>query len=194
MANRIAKSLDKLRDQVTAAYPGRAIDSDGWIASAAHHAANPSSDHEADSRGIVHAIDFTHDPAHGFNSYAFADFMLSQRDPRIKYVISNRRIGGDDSYAKRNARKAWTWYPYNGSNPHDKHVHVSCNKANEDDDHDWAMPGAAMPAPIEFVAEGSGKGSWYLAIRRAVQVARHWRQAGLQRAGRARQPPGLRHV
>lgn len=158
MADRLAKSLDKLRTQVSEAYPARATDSDGWVASAAHHQQNPSSDHEADSRGVVHAVDFTHDPAHGFDSYAFADFLLQQRDPRIKYVISNRRIGGDEGYAKRNNRKAWTWYPYNGSNPHTGHVHVSCNRETEDDDRDWLLP---IKSIDDFVAGGEGKGSWY---------------------------------
>lgn len=157
MPDRLAYSLAKLRDQVTAAYPGRKTDSDGWIASAAHHQANPSSDHESDSRGIVHAVDFTHDPERGFDSYKFADWLFANKDPRIKYVISNRRIGGDEGYAKRNGHKAWTWYTYNGENPHTGHVHVSCNKENEDDASDWLLP----EAPIDFVAEGDGRGSWY---------------------------------
>lgn len=157
MPNRLAYSLAKLRNQVNAAYPGRKTDSDGWIASDAHHKANPSSDHEADSRGIVHAVDFTHDPKSGFDSYWFADWLLAHRDQRLKYVISNKRIGGDESYAKRNSRKAWTWYPYHGKNPHTEHIHVSCNKAVEDVADDWIMP----EIPAEFVAEDEGKGSWY---------------------------------
>lgn len=163
MADRLAYSLVKLRDQVAAAYPGRDTSNDGWIASAAHHQQNPSSDHEADSRGIVHAVDFTHDPAHGFNSYDFADFLIAKRDPRIKYVISNRRIAGDPGYAERNGRRAWTWYKYNGANPHTEHVHVSCNRASEDDARPWDMPGAVVdPSPPgEFFAEGSGRGSWF---------------------------------
>lgn len=152
---RLAKALDTLRAQVSAKWPGRSTSSDGWIASDAHHQQNPSSDHESDSRGIVHAVDFTHDPAHGFNSYDFADFLLKQRDPRIKYVISNRRIGGDENYAERNGQRAWTWARYNGSNPHDQHVHVSCNRANEDDARAWTI------ADADFVAASSGRGSWY---------------------------------
>ena len=160
MEDRLAAGLQRLWDQVKEAYPGRSTSSDGWIASAQHHSQNPSSDHEADSRGIVHALDLTHDPQHGFDSYAFADWLLAHKDPRIKYVISNRRIGGDEGYAQRNNRKAWTWYPYNGENPHTGHVHVSCNKDNEDDRGDWILPGKNNP-PSTFSPEGHGKGSWY---------------------------------
>lgn len=158
--DRLAFALAKLWDQVKVTYPNRATDSDGWIASSAHHAANPSSDHEPDSRGIVHALDLTHDPVHGFDSYSFADWLLSHKDPRIKYIISNRRIGGDEGYAQRNGRKPWTWYPYNGENPHTAHVHVSCNKGNEDDDYNWELPPVNEPAQT-FIPVGSGKGSWY---------------------------------
>lgn len=153
---RLAKCLQVLWDQVKSQYPNRKTDSDGWIASASHHAQNPSSDHEADARGIVHAVDLTHDPANGFDSYKFADWLLEHRDPRIKYVISNCRIGGDDGYASRNGRNAWTWYKYNGSNAHHHHVHISCNKDSEDDASPWVLPDGTG-----FAAEGSGKGSWY---------------------------------
>ncbi|MBY0294758.1 MAG: hypothetical protein K2X71_01790 [Methylobacterium sp.] len=35
----------------------------------------------------------------------------------MKYVISNRRIAS--------AKADWAWRPYDGSNPHTKHCHVS---------------------------------------------------------------------
>lgn len=158
MSTFLSKSLQTLWDQVKVAYPGRATDSDGWVASDAHHKQNPSSDHEPDEGGIVRALDLTHDPAHGFDSYKFADWLLNHRDSRIKYVISNRRIGGDEGYAKRNNRKPWTWYKYNGSNPHEHHVHISCNKFNEDDMTNWVLP---TGDDTGFVVKGSGKGSWY---------------------------------
>ncbi len=142
MIDRDAKSIDVLQAQIKAAYPGRHIGSDGTIAGAAHHLANPSSDHEADSRGIVHAVDFTHDLSVGFNSYKWADYMAGlapgapKPDPRIKYIISNRRIW--------NPSIANKWRPYNGANPHDEHVHISINKAGEDDTRPWNIG----PVPI----------------------------------------------
>ena len=89
---RIASSLAVLRTQVDRAYPYRHKDDDGWIASAQHHLQNPNSDHEPNAAGVVTALDLTHDPAHGFDSYAFADMLKANGDDRIKYLISNRRI------------------------------------------------------------------------------------------------------
>lgn len=161
MEDFLVAPLKSLWDQVKEAYPGRSEDSDGWIASAAHHLQNPSSDHEPDNTGAVRALDLTHDPAHGFDSYKFADWLLDHKDPRIKYVISNRRIGGDEGYASRNNRKAWTWYKYNGDNPHDHHVHVSSNKKYDDDGRKWLLPGIPDLQSKSLIIEGSGKGSWY---------------------------------
>ena len=42
--------------------------------------------------GVVSAIDITHDPKGGFDSYAFAEWLRTKKDKRIKYVISNKRI------------------------------------------------------------------------------------------------------
>lgn len=163
---RLALGLETLRSQVNAVYPDRRKDSDGTLPSDAHHLQNPSSDHEPDSRGIVHALDLTHDPHNGFDSYNFADQLLKSKDKRIKYVISHSRIGGDEGYAKRNKRKEWTWYRYYGSNPHDSHVHVSINRATEDDVSPWKWrvlkPNVIDVAKSDdFEIAGNGKGSWY---------------------------------
>lgn len=135
MSYRIALALDKLRTQVDKKWPNRGKDSDGWIGDAKH--ASRSSDHNPylkDARGIgvVSAIDFTHDPAHGFDSYAFAEMLRQRRDPRIKYVISNGRIFSS-------LVQPWVWRPYSGSNKHDHHVHISVNSSPKfyDDTKDW---------------------------------------------------------
>jgi len=145
---RVAHSLETLREQVNALAPERSRADDGTIASDEHHHQNPKSDHEADRDGIVHAMDLTHDPRGGFDSYQFADMLISpgHRDPRIKYVISNRRIAGDEAYARRNGATPWVWAPYHGKNPHDHHVHVSVNAENGDDPGPWNI-GLAPPAP-----------------------------------------------
>lgn len=141
---RLAKGLETLRSQVNAAYPHRSTDSDGWIGDTSH-AARPS-DHNPGSRGIVHAIDITHDPKGGFNSYAFADLLLKNQDKRLSYIISNSRIGsgpGGPSPGK--------WRPYNGSNPHDHHCHISITKAGEDSSTPWNIGGVA-PVSTEVAA------------------------------------------
>jgi hypothetical protein len=122
---RLAKSLITLIDEVDAKYPDRDRSNDGTIGDTSHQARR--SDHNPDSEGAVRALDITHDLAHGVDTYRLAENLRTGRDPRIKYVISNRKIFGDEGYASRNGVSAWTWGAYNGTNPHDMHVHVSVN-------------------------------------------------------------------
>lgn len=132
MAYRLAKSLDKLRAQVNAKWPKRSKASDGWIGDTSH-AARPS-DHNPDTRGIVHAIDLTHDLANGFDSWKFADMLLAKQDARLKYVISNGRIGSGPA-----GPSAGKWRPYTGSNAHAHHCHISVVVTGEDDIRPWLV-------------------------------------------------------
>ena len=143
---RIAEALATLREQVNQAYPGRAKSNDGWLGDASHQ--KRKSDHNPNSAGVVRAIDLTHDPKHGFDSYKFADLLLSKKDERVRYVISNRRIAGDADFARNNSATAWKWKRYNGTNPHDEHVHISVEKdsGRYDDPRPWDI-GESM-API----------------------------------------------
>lgn len=146
---RVAKSLLHLRAQINAAVPDRSVESDGTIGDASH--ASRASDHNPwvrDNRNqpVVTAMDITHDPARGVNSYIIADQLRATKDPRIKYVISNRRIMGDEEFARRNKCSAWTWINYSGKNPHDHHVHVSVEDVQKkyDDESDWPI---VVPTP-----------------------------------------------
>jgi hypothetical protein len=122
MSWRLAYSLETLRDQVNAAYPGRSTASDGTIGDAAHAAV--ASDHNPNPPGVVCAFDITHDPASGCDTYALADRLLANRHPDLKYLISNRRIAG--------AWTNWQWTPYSGTaDPHTNHVHVSVGVGND---------------------------------------------------------------
>lgn len=132
MAWRLAKGLETLRDQVNAKWPDRSKASDGTVGDLRHQAL--PSDHNPDEREIVHAIDFTHDPLHGFDSYKFADMLLAKQDPRLKYVISNRRIGSGPA-----GPSPGKWRPYSGENAHDKHNHISIMKVGEDDTRPWDL-------------------------------------------------------
>lgn len=140
MSWRLARGLEHLRAQVNAKWPNRGKDSDGSVGDTSH-AARPS-DHNPDSRGIVHAIDITHDPNGGFDSYAFADLLLKNQDKRLSYVISNRRIGSGPA-----GTAPGKWRKYIGSNPHDHHCHISITKAGEDDPRDWSIDGTLFVAP-----------------------------------------------
>ncbi len=139
---RVARSLLALRRQVDARAPRRSRLSDGAIGDAAH--ASRDSDHNPWVRdgdmGVVTAIDITHDPAGGCDAGRLAEAIRAGRDPRVKYVIWNRRIANSSPIG---SSAAWTWRDYRGTNPHDKHVHVSAraDKAAYDDEGAWRAAG-----------------------------------------------------
>lgn len=160
---RLAQSLTILRSQVNNKYPKRSKVSDGWIGDTAH--SSRASDHNPNSSGVVQAVDLTHDPANGFDSYAFAEMLRVNRDPRIKYVISNGRIFSSTT-------SPWTWRKYTGSNSHSHHVHISVR--DEPRYYDSALPwkldlGMASPvlpkAPVSSVSPTLSLGSRGEAVR-----------------------------
>lgn len=142
---RVAQSLLTLRDQVNNRWPNRNKENDGTIGDANHSAR--LSDHNPDSNGVVCAMDITHDPRSGCDSYALAEVFKASRDPRIKYIISNRKICSSEV-------DPWNWRPYHGINPHDHHVHISVIdiKAKYDDTTPWNLDVKPMPPPARVVA------------------------------------------
>lgn len=116
MAWRLAHSLITLRNQVNRHAPNRNKASDGTIGDRAHQ--KTVSDHNPNKVGVVTALDITHDPRQGVDTYRLAEHLRTRRDNRIKYVISNGRI-----FSQTVA--PWTWRRYTGSNPHSTHIHVS---------------------------------------------------------------------
>jgi hypothetical protein len=132
MSWRVARSLEQLLAQINAGHPGRSKASDGSIGDTAHAATK--SEHNPDSLGIVRARDFTHDPPR-FDAGAFAEQLRINRDPRIKYIISNRRICAGNA-----GPSPWVWRPYNGLDPHTGHVHLSVvATAIADDPRLWVL-------------------------------------------------------
>jgi hypothetical protein len=123
---RVAKALLVLRDQVNLKAPGRNKSSDGTIGDARHCSGRGTSDHCARVRdgavGVVTAIDITHDQTNGCDAGAIAESIRARKDPRVKYIIWNRRIANSSPVG---GAAAWAWRTYSGSNPHDKHVHIS---------------------------------------------------------------------
>ena len=144
MAWRLANSLTRLRDQVNGAYPNRNKASDGTIGDAAHSAS--ASDHNPNPSGVVCALDLTHHAGY-FDAHALADRLRLNRHPALKYIISNGRICG--------AWTGWSWWAYNGSNPHSRHIHVSVGVGPDgrssgpyDDTSNWNIGGgSSAPAP-----------------------------------------------
>jgi len=106
--------------QATAIAPSRLKVSDGLLPSKSHIKQNPNSDHNTG-----YAVDLTHDIKNGIDCAEI--FKKLQDDPRVKYLIFNRRI----------------WTPkdgvdiYTGSNPHVKHIHISIKDECGKDTSPW---------------------------------------------------------
>jgi hypothetical protein len=136
MAWRTAKSLIHLRDQINQVAPNRSKASDGTIGDAAH--ASRKSDHNPwvkdGAIGVVTAMDITNDPARGCDAQKLVDALVNSRDARIKYVIWNRRKISSQV-------QPWVWRAYTGTNPHNKHFHVSVkpDKADYDSEANWQI-------------------------------------------------------
>ena len=140
---RVAISLESLRRQVNEMAPGRSTASDGTIGDQSHQIRN--SDHNPNADGVVTAMDITHDPAHGVDAGAFAEMLRLSQDPRIKYIISNKRIASSKV-------QPWVWRPYTGANAHTRHFHVSvmADPKLYDDPRPWALDRVVRVKPPLF--------------------------------------------
>lgn len=126
-----------LVNEINAKYPNRDKASDGTIGDAAH--ATRDSDHNpwivVDGQGVVRARDVDKD---GIDAAWIVEELRKKGaagDPRLVgggYIIFNRRITSPDFR---------TWNVYNGTNPHDKHFHVSFsqNRAGFDNGGAWNL-------------------------------------------------------
>ena len=67
-----------------------------------------------------------------------ATFLENGKDKRIKSVIWNERIMNSSAIG---STPAWTWRAYTGTNPHDKHIHISvhCEMSFYDDTSHWVI-------------------------------------------------------
>lgn len=137
---RPAKSLLILRDQYNTKYPSRSKDSDGMLGDELHAAR--VSDHNPNAQGVVTALDITHDPAHGLDIAVESQRLVLNNDPRIKYVIANKRIWEPGK----------GWQAYSGTDPHTNHMHVSVNASNGD----LTMPWNIEEEDMERIKELEG--------------------------------------
>jgi hypothetical protein len=56
----------------------------------------------------------------------------SKKEKRITYIIFDGRIAS--------AKKSWEWRPYEGSNKHNHHCHISFAKEADDDEAFFQVP------------------------------------------------------
>ena len=93
------------------------------------------SDHNADEFGWVRGLDLN---SRLESSDSLAPYLADQiriaakQDPRISYVIFNRRICSKILN--------WKWRKYKGINPHIKHIHISFTTLGDLDNRPFDIP------------------------------------------------------
>ncbi len=144
MAWRPAESLVTLRNQLDTTYPGWLFL--GFLGDAAH--ASVPSDHNPNAQGVVTALDIG--GGGGLDIHALANRLAANPHPDLKYIISNRRIA--------EWQNGFQWRAYNGSDPHDTHIHVSVGRGEDgqsvppyDDKNNWDVKegGQDMPSYVD---------------------------------------------
>jgi hypothetical protein len=130
VAKRATPAAIAVLRQATALSPSRAKASDGLLPSAADIKTSPNSDHNTG-----YAVDLTHDSARGIDCHEIYDKL--KEDKRVKYLIF----------------KGLIWMPgkgdkaYTGSNPHNKHLHISIKDNCGNDTSPW-FPWLGKPKTI----------------------------------------------
>jgi hypothetical protein len=133
----LCKAGQQLREQFDDTFPDRDRTSDGWIGDT-RHSARPS-DHNPDAKtGVVRAIDVDRDVSGSAKPDLMPDIANQIRlaakagDKRIAYVIFEGRIASP--------RMGWRWRKYSGSNPHNKHCHISFTTKGDTDSSFFNIP------------------------------------------------------
>lgn len=148
----LAPALAQLRAQIDARFPTRSKASDGWIGNAAHQARGgaAASQHNPNAQGVVCAIDVTEDHSVGLDCNRLMEELDASNDDRIFYLIHDYQIDNSDDSRT----------PYNGPNPHTKHIHISTwwNRPEVyNDARPWNIPmlgDAPAPAPVPAPSPG----------------------------------------
>jgi len=127
---RASDSVVQLKKQIDNKAPNRNRRDDGTIGDERH--ASRASDHNPwiidGAFGVVSAIDITHDPDNGCDNNLIVNALVTNHDPRLKYIIWNRRICNSVTVG---GASSWTWRPYEGRNSHAAHFHLSVKSAKE---------------------------------------------------------------
>lgn len=140
----LAPSLARFRTSINTRWPERDHTSDGWIGDRAHQARK--SDHNPDSRGIVHALDIDRDGVHIPTLVAAAIL-----HPATRYVIYWKRIYHIDDLMRPKR--------YTGDNPHTGHVHVSIERRTQDENSKIAWAPVSTPVVWATLKPGMAGGA-----------------------------------
>lgn len=136
----VDKGLGLLIALLRARFPGIVI---GTIGDEEHRARKSGHNPEAD--GSVDAADPTIGPHFTFaNAQWLVNQLVASRDPRIAFIIWNRRIISSTV-------SPWTWRPYLLADPHTGHVHIEVNDLHENDLSPWDLGDDDM-TPKELLA------------------------------------------
>ena len=129
---RLCKAGRTLREQVDDAFPSRDRSSDGWVGDAQHRARK--SDHVPNAKGWVLAIDLDADLRSTVGAWELANQLrlCAKHDKRINYIIFNGKIASRKFLLR--------WRKYSGSNPHNKHIHISFTKLGIEDGSRFDVP------------------------------------------------------
>ena len=122
--------------QATAICPLRKKASDGLLPSAAHIHQNPNSDHNTG-----YGVDLTHDKLAGIDCFAL--FQQLKTDKRVKYLIFQGKIWSAERASEGDR-------DYDGSNKHNKHLHISIKEGCGDDTSPW-FPWLGKPKAVNKV-------------------------------------------
>lgn len=129
---------ETLRNQINNRWKNRDKASDGWIGDSAHQAR--ISDHNPDSKGLVHAIDIDEDLRGSKNDNVWlADQIIANArmkragSDRLKYVVYENQIASGTYQST-----FWTWRGDNFG--HDIHMHISFTTKGENDGMDFTIP------------------------------------------------------
>ena len=122
--------------QATAIKPSRKKASDGLLPSAAHISQSPNSDHNTG-----YAVDLTHDKLGGIDCANL--FQELKADKRVKYLIFQGKIWSAERASEGDR-------DYDGSNKHNKHLHISIKEGCGDDTSPW-FPWLGKPKAVNKV-------------------------------------------
>jgi len=137
-AENVAPAIRICRDQINGMYPRRDKSSDGIWPSAAHTLQNPNSDHEAGN-----ALDIDDDLSGIDGKAPQVDGEFARRlsmHPANNYVIHDSGIYRDG-----------VRYPYQGSNPHTGHVHISVMESRRGDTSPWDIGQEEVMLPLDYL-------------------------------------------